>query len=87
MLLLIRTVSGIQFPNLYSRLTPLPPQARHSDIGFEGTLSKLLHRMPFCSSIHLCSSWSFETQRYFGAEHLTIRKTRLVTLYPSKAED
>ncbi|KAF8920212.1 isoprenoid synthase domain-containing protein [Mucidula mucida] len=31
--------------------------------------------------------WSFETQRYFGAEHLTIRKTRLVTLYPSKAED
>lgn len=27
-------------------------------------------------------SWSFETQRYFGAEHLRIKETLLVTLRP-----
>lgn len=31
--------------------------------------------------------WSFETQRYFGADHDEIKSTRLVTMRPRWAED
>jgi hypothetical protein len=73
---------GVYFKILMDRFTADRTRLRSWNSSIDADVERYIEAMEHWVIGNL--EWSFETQRYFGADHWKIKSTRLVTLRPCR---